>query len=62
MLKEGLQPQINRIDCTTGFTGRIEIEQVREDILETGVKLLRLILWEEAAGVVAHQITSIIID
>lgn len=35
MLKEGLQPQINRIDSTTGFTGRIPIEQVREDILET---------------------------
>lgn len=34
-VKEGLQPWLNRIDPTTGFTGRIATDQLREDIFGT---------------------------
>lgn len=67
-VNEGLHPQINTIDSTPGFTGRIAIEQVREDILKllgspmTGDKLFQLILQQEAVGVIANLITLIIID
>lgn len=67
-MKEGLRPQINRTDSTTGSTGRIATDQLREDILKllcgskTGVKVFLLILQEEAASVDAKQIILIIID
>lgn len=33
--KEGLQPRINATDSTTGFTGRIATDQLKEDIVKT---------------------------
>lgn len=67
-MKEGLPPPINRIDSTTGFTGRIATDQLREDVLQllrglkTGVQVFQLILQEEAANVDAKQIILIFID